>query len=54
MRRRAGWAGALVAAAAAAAVIARPKGTPEHQTLRPGADVVTTPRAVKLTAERRR
>jgi hypothetical protein len=56
MRRRAGWAGALVAvaAAAAAAVLLLPKGTPEHQTLRPGADVVTTPRAIKLTAERRR
>ena len=56
MRRRAGWAGALVAVAvaAAAAVLLLPKGTPEHQTLRPGADVVTTPRAVKLTAERRR
>jgi hypothetical protein len=56
IRRRAGWAGALVAvaAAAAAAVLMLPKGTPEHQTLRPGAEVVSTPRAVKLTAERRR
>ena len=54
MRRRVAWVGALVAvaAAAAAAVLMLPKGTPEPQVLRPGADVVTTPRAVKLTAER--
>ena len=55
MRRRVAWVGALVAvaAAAAAAVLMLPKGTPEPQVLRPGAYVVTTPRTVKLTADRR-
>jgi hypothetical protein len=55
-RRRAGWVAAFgaVAAATAAVIVLLPKGTPDKQTLRPGAQVVSTPRAVKLTAERRR
>jgi hypothetical protein len=55
-RRRAGWVAALVAVAvgAAAAVIALPKGSPERETFRPGAQVVRIPEHVRLTAARRR
>jgi hypothetical protein len=56
VRRRAVWVAALAAvvAATAAVIVLLPKGTPDEQTLRPGAQVVSTPRTVKLTAERRR
>jgi hypothetical protein len=55
-RRRAVWVAAFAAvvAATAAVIVLLPKGTPDEQTLRPGARVVSTPRTVKLTAERRR
>ena len=54
-RRRATWIGALaaLAAAAAAAVTALPKGTPDHETFRPGEQVVRIPPHVRLTAARR-
>lgn len=54
-RRRAGWIAAVVAVAvaAAAAVIALPKGSPERETFRPGAQVVSTPKTVRLTPARR-
>src|SRR5437763_6998890 len=54
-RRRAGWAIGLLAVAgvAAAAVIALPKGTNPVEHLRPGAQVVTIPRTVRMTAARR-
>ena len=54
-RRRAGWIGALVvvAVAAAAAVIALPKGSTERETLRPGAQVVRIPDHVRMTPTRR-
>lgn len=55
VRRRAVWVAALatVVAATAAVIVLLPKGTPDKQTLRPGAQVVSTPRTVKLTSERR-
>jgi len=43
-----------VVAATAAAVIALPEGTPEKESFRPGAQVVTIPHKVRMTAERRR
>jgi hypothetical protein len=54
-RRRAGWVAALafVTVATAAAVIALPKGTPEHETFRPGEQVVTIPDHVRMTTARR-
>ena len=54
-RRRARLAAAVVAVAAAAvaAVVALPKGTPERETLRPGAQVVPTFHTVRLTPTRR-
>jgi hypothetical protein len=55
-RRRAVWVAAFAAVvvATAAAIVLLPKGTPDKETLRPGAQVVSTPRTVKLTADRRR
>jgi hypothetical protein len=55
-RRRARWAAAAVAVAAAAvaAVVALPKGTPDRETFRPGAQVVPTFHSVRLTPARRR
>ena len=54
-RRRLLWIGALVlvAGVSAAAVVALPKGHEQKETFRPGAWVPTTPKDVKLTAERR-
>jgi hypothetical protein len=54
-RRRAVWATALAAVAAttAAVIVMLPKGTPERETFRPGAEVVRTPRHVRLTPARR-
>ena len=55
-RRRAVWVAAFAAVvvATAAAIVLLPKGTPDKVTLRPGAQVVSTPRTIKLTADRRR
>jgi hypothetical protein len=54
-RRRLLWVGALVlvAGVAAAAVVALPKGHESKEVFRPGAWVPSTPKDVKLTAERR-
>jgi hypothetical protein len=54
-RRRLLWVGAvvLVVGVAAAAVVALPKGHESKEVFRPGAWVPSTPKDVKLTAERR-